>query len=139
MIEFHYETDYQIVDENLYKKWVATIVASESRETGQVNYVFCDDNYLLEINKKYLEHDTYTDIITFDYSIGKSIAGDVFVSIDRVRENAVMYKVDFEEELLRVMAHGILHLCGYGDKEEDEVLTMRIKENEKIKLFHVEQ
>jgi rRNA maturation RNase YbeY len=93
----------------------------------------------LEVNRKYLNHDTFTDIITFDYSDGKRIGGDVFISIDRVKENAMIFKTEFEKELLRVMAHGILHLFGYMDKTKVEKEQMRSKEDEKIKLFHVEQ
>jgi rRNA maturation RNase YbeY len=103
-----------------------------------LDYIFCDDEYLLKINQDYLDHDTYTDIITFPYGDLNVIAGDIFISVERVKENAVNFRVDFELELKRVMAHGVLHLLGYGDKSEEEVLQMRLKEDEKIKLFHVE-
>ncbi|MFS4492732.1 rRNA maturation RNase YbeY [Maribacter sp. 2308TA10-17] len=139
MINFNYLTDYQIVEENLYSKWLLEVIGSENRVLGDIAYVLCDDAYLLKVNQEYLNHDTYTDIITFDYTDGNTIAGDIFVSIERVRENAEEFKVDFEEELRRVMAHGILHLSGYGDKSDEEAKLMRAKEEEKMKLFHVEQ
>ncbi|WP_167964453.1 rRNA maturation RNase YbeY [Saonia flava] len=138
MIDFHYETDFQLKDDVRHKSWILTIFEIENSFCGDINYIFCDDRYLLEINKKYLNHDTYTDIITFDYSAGNLISSDIFISIDRVRENAANLDVDFEEELLRVMSHGILHLLGFNDKTEDEKAQMRVKENEMIKLFHVE-
>lgn len=139
MIEFSYESDYQLFNERAYANWVGEIIRSEEGLTGQIDYIFCDDAYLLRINQEYLQHDTYTDIITFDYSDGKIISGDVFVSVERVIENALKFNVAFENELLRVMAHGILHLLGYGDKTKEDVLVMRRKEEEKINLFHVEQ
>jgi len=139
MINFHYDTDYQLVKEIWYSNWISRIVGSENADVEQIDYIFCDDKYLLEINMKYLEHDTFTDIITFDYSVGKRVSGDVFISIDRVKENAATYDVEFDVELQRVMAHGILHLVGYGDKSKEESNLMRTKEEEKMKLFHVEQ
>ena len=139
MINFNYETDYQLDSENTYSNWICKIVGTEDGEVVQLDYIFCDDAYLLEINMKYLEHDTYTDIITFDYTDGKNISGDVFISIDRVKENAKTFSVSFDTELRRVMAHGILHLLGYGDKSEDKAVIMRAKEDEKMELFHVEQ
>ena len=139
MIGFHYETDFQLKDETKFTEWLDTLVASEQGGISHLDYIFCTDEYLLDKNQQYLKHDTYTDIITFDYSEGKCIAGDVFISIDRVKENSDKYNVRFDEELLRVMAHGALHLLGYTDKSEGERILMREKEDEKIKLFHVEQ
>jgi rRNA maturation RNase YbeY len=139
MIEFHFETDFKIGSESAYSDWATQVITSEGFILRQVDYIFCDDAYLLDINKKHLGHDTYTDIITFDYSEGKSIAGDVFISIERVKENAKKFEQEFQNELLRVMAHGVLHLMGYSDKSEKEIAVMRQKEEEKIKLFHVEQ
>lgn len=139
MINFNYESDYQLVNERSYSSWIFRIVGSEDGEIVQIDYIFCDDAYLLEINRKYLDHDTYTDIITFDYSEGKRLSGDVFISIDRIKENAMTYNVSFEVELQRVMAHGILHLLGYSDKSKEQSIIMRLKEEEKINLFHVEQ
>lgn len=139
MIEYHYETEFQIGNQIKFTDWISRVVASEDGSVKQLDYIFCSDSYLLEVNKKYLNHDTLTDIITFDYSDGKRIGGDLFISIDRVKENAKIFKSEFEKELLRVMAHGVLHLFGYRDKTEVEKDQMRSKEDEKIKLFHVEQ
>lgn len=139
MINFNYESEFQLVKEVDYSKWISKIIGSEDSEVAQIEYIFCDDNYLIAMNKKYLDHNTYTDIITFDYTEGRCVSGDVFISIERVKENAKIYDVKFEVELHRVMAHGILHLLGYGDKSKEEVELMRAKEEEKMKLFHVEQ
>jgi rRNA maturation RNase YbeY len=138
MIEFHYEIDFKIDREPEYRDWVTRICVSEDAEAGNLNFIFCADGYLLELNKKYLNHDTYTDIISFDYSQGRTIAGDIFISVERVRENAVFYATTFLDELQRVMAHGVLHLMGYKDKSEKDIEVMRTKELEKVKLFHVE-
>jgi len=104
-----------------------------------LSYIFCNDQYLLGLNQSYLSHDTFTDIITFDYVEGTTISGDIFISVDRLEENAAIFKVSFEEERLRVMAHGLLHLMGHKDKTTEDQLVMSNKENEKIKMFHVEQ
>ena len=137
MINFNYETSFELGDEELYSRWVSSIIDTEFKVEGTINYIFCDDSYLLKINEEYLKHDTLTDIISFDYSIGKELHGDIFISIERVRENAVDYRVDFTEELNRVMAHGILHYCGYNDKNKEDELVMRLKEEEKMSMFHV--
>lgn len=137
MINFNYETSFELGDEELYSRWVSSIIDTESKVEGTINYIFCDDSYLLKINEEYLKHDTLTDIISFDYSIGKELHGDIFISVERVRENAVDYRVDFTEELNRVMAHGILHYCGYNDKNKEDELVMRLKEEEKMSMFHV--
>ena len=105
----------------------------------EISYIFCDDEYLLDINQRFLDHDTYTDIISFDDSMGNLLNGDIYISTERVRENAAEFNEDFETELKRVIVHGILHYCGYKDKSEDDAALMRRKESEKIKLFHVEQ
>lgn len=139
MVIFNYETDFQLENESKYEDWIDSIIESEDKDPGEINYIFCDDDYLLEINKQYLDHDTLTDIISFDYCIGDLISGDIFISIDRVKDNAQEYDVSFNNELLRVMSHGILHYCGYKDKTQDEQLLMRAKEQEKINMFHVEQ
>jgi rRNA maturation RNase YbeY len=138
MIEFHYEIDFKIDKEPEYGSWVSNICTSENFEVGNLSFIFCTDDYLLELNKKYLNHDTYTDIISFDYSEGLAIAGDIFISVERVRENAKLYDTRFLEELRRVMAHGVLHLMGYKDKAKNDIGIMRMKELEKMKLFHVE-
>ncbi len=139
MISFNYETDFELQDEAKYQEWLSSVIASEGKKEGEVNYIFCDDEYLLQINIQYLDHDTLTDIISFDYTMGNEISGDIFISVERVRENAADYGVFFEEELRRVMAHGILHYCGYKDKSEEDEQMMRNKEEEKIAMFHVEQ
>ena len=138
MIDFHYESDFIIEDETKFADWIGRLVISEGRSYSQLDFIFCDDEYLLKINQDYLNHDTYTDIITFPYEDMNGLAGDIFISVDRVRDNASEFRVDFDTELKRVMAHGVLHLIGFGDKSEEEALLMRAKEDEKIKLFHVE-
>ena len=139
MVIFNYETDFQLENESDYEHWIDAVIESEGKEAGEINYIFCDDEYLHNINMQYLNHDTLTDIISFDYCIGDLISGDIFVSIERVQDNAKDYEVSFNDELLRVLAHGVLHYCGYKDKTEDEALLMRSKEQEKINMFHVEQ
>ena len=139
MVIFNYETDFQLENESDYEQWIDAVIESEGKEAGEINYIFCDDEYLHNINMQYLNHDTLTDIISFDYCIGDLISGDIFVSIERVQDNAKDYEVSFNDELLRVLAHGVLHYCGYKDKTEDEALLMRSKEQEKINMFHVEQ
>lgn len=138
MISFNYETDFELSSESDYVSWIQNIITSENKEEGDINYIFCDDEYLHKINVEYLNHDTLTDIISFDYSEGNFLHGDVFISIERVAENAKEFNVSFENELKRVMAHGVLHYCGYKDKSEQDELLMRQKEDEKIKMFHVE-
>lgn len=139
MVIFNYETDFQLENESDYEQWIDAVIESEGKEPGEINYIFCDDEYLHNINMQYLNHDTLTDIISFDYCIGDLISGDIFISIERVQDNAKDYEVSFNEELLRVLAHGVLHYCGYKDKTEQEALVMRTKEQEKINMFHVEQ
>ena len=137
MINFNYEVDFKLEHETLYSDWISKVIRSEKKNEGEINYIFCDDDYLVEINQQYLDHDTLTEIIRFDYSIGKDLHGDVYISIERVRENAVDFNVDFEEELKRVIVHGILHYCGYKDKNEEDENRMRQKEDEKMEMFHV--
>ncbi|MBL7471476.1 rRNA maturation RNase YbeY [Robertkochia sediminum] len=138
MIDFHYETDFTLEQESIYREWIQKSVASEGLSCGAINYIFCDDAYLHRINIEYLDHDTLTDIISFDYTDGKTISGDIFISVERVSENADLFAVSFQEELKRVMIHGVLHYCGYKDKTEKESQQMRAKEEEKMALFHVE-
>ncbi|MCX2679058.1 rRNA maturation RNase YbeY [Galbibacter sp. EGI 63066] len=135
MINFHYETDFQLDNEKRFSNWIIQLVRSEEKEAGTINYIFCDDTYLHKINVNYLDHDTLTDIISFDYSNGSLIEGDIFISIERVKENATEFEVAFENELKRVMAHGILHYCGYTDKTVKDREIMRQKEEEKMVLF----
>ncbi len=138
MISFNYESDFSLEQEEVYASWIETIVESENKILGEISYIFCDDEYLHSINMQYLNHDTLTDIISFDYTEGDIISGDIFVSIERVVDNAKDFNVPFDEELKRVLAHGVLHYCGYKDKSDEDALLMRTKEEEKIKLFHVE-
>lgn len=139
MISFNYETDFELGDETLFSNWIAKIIASENKLEGEINYIFCDDDYLHKINLQYLNHDTLTDIISFDYSEGNFLQGDIFISIERIQDNAKDFNISLLEELKRVMAHGILHYCGYKDKSAEEEKIMRQKEEEKMKMFHVEQ
>ena len=139
MIEFNYETDFSLEHEEHYSEWISAVIESEDKTEGEINYIFCDDDYLHQINLKYLNHDELTDIISFDYTMGNLISGDIFISVERVKDNAKDYGVTFENELLRVMSHGVLHYCGYKDKSEEDSKVMCSKEEEKIKLFHVEQ
>ena len=138
MINFNYETDFTLDNEEAIAAWLTNVITSENKKEGEINYIFCDDEYLHKINLEYLNHDTLTDIISFDYTMGNELSGDIFVSIERVNDNAKDFNVVFEEELKRVLVHGILHYCGYKDKGEAEELLMRSKEDEKIGLFHVE-
>ena len=138
MIEFHFKSDFLIYNKSDYSDWISRILDSEGFTLGQLDYIFCTDQALLEINMEYLAHDTLTDIISFDYSQGKVLSGDIFISTERVAENAKTFGVSFDNELLRVMSHGLLHLMGYGDKEEEQIVQMRAKEEEKIRMFHVE-
>lgn len=138
-INFYSENDFVLKEQNKYREWLLKVISSENKSVEEISFIFCDDEYLLEINQRYLEHDTYTDIISFDNSIGNILAGDIFISTERVAENAVSFGVRFEEELRRVLAHGILHFCGFKDKTEAEKALMRNKEEEKMNLFHVEQ
>ena len=135
MISYNYETAFDLPNETELSDWISVVVHSENCQLGEINYIFCDDQYLLEINQQYLDHDTLTDIISFDYSVGKKLQGDVFISVERVRENAHSFKVSFEEELSRVMIHGILHYCGYKDKCDSEKKIMRAKEDFYLKLL----
>ncbi|MFJ1411091.1 rRNA maturation RNase YbeY [Capnocytophaga canimorsus] len=136
MITFNYETEFELPEqETVFQTWIEKIIASEEKELGELNYIFCDDNYLHQINVQYLDHDTLTDIITFDYTQEQTISGDIFISVERVADNAKDFNVDFQTELLRVMAHGVLHLCGYKDKSDAESNQMRSKEEEKMRLF----
>ncbi|EHQ42565.1 rRNA maturation RNase YbeY [Myroides odoratus] len=139
MITFNYELDFSLQQEEQYEAWIESIIASEGFLTGEINYIFCTDEYLHDINVKYLDHDTLTDIISFDYTENQVVGGDIFISIERVKDNAADFEVAFDVELLRVMAHGVLHYCGYKDKGEEDEALMRQKEEEKMKMFHVEQ
>lgn len=130
MIEFNYETDFVLNNADKHEEWLKTIIVDYGFELGAISYIFCDDAYLLQINQQYLNHDDLTDIISFDYSEKIIISGDIFISIERVQENASHFKVDFQQELLRVMSHGILHFIGFKDKNKEDQEIMR--KNEEI-------
>jgi rRNA maturation RNase YbeY len=115
--------------------WLEQIVCSYSYKINSLAFIFCHDDYLLKINQKYLSHDYYTDVITFDYTEERKISGDIFISIDTVQANAIKYKTTYEEELYRVMVHGVLHLMGFKDKSDDEILLMRQNEAKALELF----
>tara|TARA_B100001059_G_scaffold162528_2_gene162068 strand:- start:2215 stop:2634 length:420 start_codon:yes stop_codon:yes gene_type:complete len=128
-IYFHSECDFQLQNEDSISEWLKHAIRLEKKALGEINYIFCDDEYLLKKNQDFLNHDTLTDIITFDYSEENKLSADIFISIERVKENALIFAVPFEKELKRVIIHGILHLIGYKDKSEEETKTMRSKEN----------
>lgn len=127
--------DFNVGSADNVKKWVSEVVMRRGKTVGNINYLFCDDEYLLDANKRYLNHDTYTDIITFDYVAGNLVSGDIMISVDRVGENAVKFGVPFDRELHRVVIHGVLHLLGQGDKSAEEAAEMRRQEEEALCLF----
>ncbi len=133
-IEFFTEdVDFQIKDEVGIQQWISEVIEIERFQLTKLSFIFCSDEYLHEINLKHLNHDTYTDIITFPYS-EVNIEGDIFISIDRVKENAKQFETSFENEFCRVVIHGVLHLCGYGDKTPAEKASMRSKEDDCLAL-----
>ena len=129
MIGFHSLNEFALANQDELRTWIIEIIKEENHTLGEINYVFCDDIDLLGLNKKYLDHDTLTDIISFDYTQGVVVSGDIYISTERVKENATVFSVEFDYELRRVMAHGVLHYCGYKDKTEEEKTTMRMKED----------
>ena len=136
MTSFFNETPFVFpYNKNSVKCWVKSVAKCEGKEAGNINYIFCDDEYLHKINVEYLQHDTLTDIITFDYTEGKVLHSDIYISVERVKENAEIFKIPFQRELLRVLAHGLLHLCGYKDKTPKDSALMRQKEEEMMLLF----
>lgn len=135
MVGFNYELDYKISNEESYRDWILSCVLSYDFTVGDINYIFCDDIYLLKMNNEFLSHDTLTDIISFDYTIGGCLGGDVFISLDRVKENALEYDFSFEEELKRVMIHGVLHYVGFKDKTAEDKALMRKEEDKCLLLF----
>lgn len=128
--------EFKLSDKLKIKSWIKTIVELEKKKLGQINFVFTSDEELLKTNIEFLKHNTYTDIITFDYCEGKLVNGDIIISIDRVTENAKKFKVDFESEIKRVIIHGVLHLCGYKDKNLKDAEVMKGKENWALKKFY---
>ena len=136
MITFNSETSFTLKNQKKLVKWIGDVISSESFQVGEINYIFCDDSYLNKINQEFLNHDTFTDVISFDYTLGKEIGGDIFISIERVLENAEKFNEVFENELHRVMIHGILHFIGYKDKTKKDKTLMRTKEDEKIFILN---
>ena len=128
-IFFHSECDFMLSKQNERSKWIVNSMLNENKRVGELSFVFCTDEHLLEKNIKFLNHNSYTDIITFDYCEGDIIKGDIFISVERVIENANTFRVDFEDEIDRVLIHGVLHLAGYQDKNKEETNTMREKED----------
>ncbi|WP_396177503.1 rRNA maturation RNase YbeY [Flavobacterium sp.] len=139
MISFNYETVFNLGNESAFSDWISQVILSEDKKEGEINFIFCDDEYLHKLNVEYLDHDTLTDVISFDYSLGNELHGDVFISVERVAENAKDFEVTFAQEIKRVIIHGVLHYCGYKDKTIEDERLMRLKEEEKISMFHVEQ
>ncbi|ANW97243.1 rRNA maturation factor [Wenyingzhuangia fucanilytica] len=135
MIVFNYETDFELVNEEKYSSWISETIANEGFEEGDINYIFCDDEYLHKLNVEFLDHDTLTDIISFDYTMGKLISGDIFISVERVKDNAKDLKISFDEELPRVIIHGVLHYCGFKDKTDEDAKQMRLKEEQYITVL----
>ena len=135
MITFNYETSFQIDNESLLEDWVSAVVLAQGFELGDISYVFCDDDYLHKLNVEFLQHDTLTDIISFDTTLGKVISGDIFISVERVIDNALDYKVPFIEEFHRVLIHGVLHFMGYTDKSDVDKKEMRIAEDKAILMI----
>lgn len=138
MINFNYESEFVLDNEEVIAIWLSAVIISENKTEGEINYIFCNDEYLHKINLEYLNHDTLTDVISFDYTMGNEISGDVFISVERVLDNAKDFNTSFENELKRVLVHGILHYCGYKDKSTEDELLMRKLEDEKLLMFHVE-
>ena len=135
MIQFFLENIDQITLPPNTENWLKELIISEDKKPGEINYIFCDDDHLLQVNKDFLNHDYYTDVITFDYVKGKTISADIFVSLPRILDNSSTLSNAFNSELLRVLAHGVLHLCGYKDKTDEEISEMRQKEDYYLSIF----
>ena len=135
MVEIHFEdTKILDLDPEFFVSWLSEVATKEKKELGEVNLIFCSDDYLLQMNRDHLNHDYYTDIITFDYVDDTVLSGDLFISVDRVKDNADAFDVEMNQELLRVVVHGFLHLAGYGDKTDREEKEMRLKENTYLEI-----
>jgi rRNA maturation RNase YbeY len=129
------DVPFRLSDIRIKRQWLEKVIESEGKIAGEISYIFCSDDYLYKMNVQYLNHDTLTDVITFDYTEANKISGDIFISIPRVEENASDFGKTFADELNRVMVHGILHLCGYKDKTTKDEKIMRLKEDEKLELL----
>lgn len=136
MITFNYETSFQLKDDSKIQNWIENVITNNGFEVGEINYIFCDDAYLYKLNVQFLQHDTLTDIISFDNTLGKLINGDIYISVERVKDNALDFKTSFEEELSRVMIHGVLHYIGYKDKTVEEKKEMRNQENQALIILN---
>lgn len=135
-IDFSSQNEFLLEQKETYSHWINLVILQEQKTIGEISYVFCSDEYLHSINVEYLNHDTFTDIITFDYSMGDELHAEIYLSTDRISENASQFEVSFQTELLRVMVHGVLHLCGYKDHTLQEKKIMRSKEDAYIGLFN---
>ena len=139
MIDFVYNTDFQIENQGVFSKWLMEVAAAENCLIHDLVFLFVSDQELLAMNKKFLKHNHFTDVITFGELEGDKISGNIAISVDRVLDNSKTYGVRFDEELKRVMVHGLLHIIGYNDKTKKEKLTMSQKETDALKMFHVKQ
>ena len=135
MIQFFFEDIDPIEIDSSTNEWLQKLIVEEGKKVGKINYIFLSDDGLLKVNRDFLQHDYYTDVITFDYVKGKTISADIFVSLPRISENAISHSKDFKSELHRVLAHGVLHLCGYKDKTDEEITEMRNKEDFYLNIF----
>ena len=134
MIDFNTTNNFYLENATDIIEWINKVITLENKFLGEVNYIFCDDKYLYKINVDFLDHDTYTDIISFDYTSGNIISGDIYISTDRVEENSKSFNTSFKDELARVIIHGILHYCGYKDKTEEEAALMRKMEDKYLSI-----
>ena len=132
---FSEDTNYFIKNRRLLTSWIKSCIALEGKKCGDVSFILCSDKHLLSINRQYLKHDYYTDVITFDYSEGDSVSGDIFISVDTVKENSILFQKEFIDELHRVIIHGVLHLCGHGDKSDEDASKMRLLEDNSLNLL----
>jgi rRNA maturation RNase YbeY len=133
---FSEEIPFKLSQKRWLKQWINSVISSENKKVGTISYIFCNDAYLIQLNRQYLQHDTLTDVITFDYTVDNDglVSGDIFISIERVKDNATELNLSFNEELQRVMIHGVLHLLGYKDKTKAEKQQMRQKEDYSLSL-----
>ncbi len=134
---FSEDVSFPLLKKRKTTNWIKSIIQEEGMVSGEISFIFCSDEYLLDVNKKYLDHDYYTDIITFDYVDGSVIHGDVFISLDRIQENSKTFNTTFKNELARILAHGILHLLGYKDKNMKDKEMMTFKEDYYLKMLEV--
>ena len=132
MIEFNFETNFELQNTVNIQNWISEIIISEGFELGELVYIFCNDDYLHKLNMEFLDHDTLTDILSFDYCVGKQINGEIYISVERVTDNSKDFKTNFDDELHRVIIHGVLHFCGYKDKSYIEEQAMRSKEDDAL-------